>query len=100
MVRRIATESIDLQSFRTNASVRVPVILPTGAALAQSEPDVVTVRISGPYPGDETVTCVIPGHERSGHEVVAEELRVDTGELSFEFSGVCGYSAHFEYGSD
>lgn len=44
-VRRVATESIDLQSFRTNASVRVPVILPTGAALAQSEPDVVTVRI-------------------------------------------------------
>jgi hypothetical protein len=61
--------------------------------------DVVSVRVSGPYPGDETVTCVIPGHERSGHEVIAEELRVDDDELSFEFSGVCGYSADFEYGS-
>ena len=28
--------------------------------------DVVTVRVSGEYEGDETITCVIPGHERSG----------------------------------
>ena len=62
--------------------------------------DVVSVRISGPYPGNETVTCVIPGHNRSGEEVLAEELRVEDGELSFELSGVCGYSADFEYGSD
>jgi hypothetical protein len=62
--------------------------------------DVVSVRISGPYPGDETVTCVIPGHERSGEEVIAEELHVDDGELRFELNGVCGYSADFDYGSD
>jgi hypothetical protein len=61
--------------------------------------DVVSVRISGPYPGDETVTCVIPGHDRSGKEVIAEELRVEDGELSFEFNGVCGYSTDFDYGS-
>jgi hypothetical protein len=61
--------------------------------------DVVSVRISGPYPGDETVTCVIPGHERSGEEVIAEELRVDDGPLSFEFNGVCGYAAEFDYSS-
>jgi hypothetical protein len=62
--------------------------------------DVVSVRISGPYPGEQTVTCVIPGHDRSGQEVIAEELRVEDGELSFELNGVCGYSADFEYGSD
>jgi hypothetical protein len=62
--------------------------------------DAVSVRISGPYPGDETVTCVIPGHERSGEEVIAEELRVDDEPLSFEYSGVCGYAADFDYGSD
>lgn len=60
----------------------------------------VSVRISGPYPGDETVTCVIPGHERSGEEVIAEELRVDDGDLSFEYSGVCGYAADFDYRSN
>lgn len=44
-VRRVATETIDLASFRTGASVRVPVIPPTGASLAPGEPEVVSVRI-------------------------------------------------------
>lgn len=44
-VRRVATEPIDLTSFRTSASVRVPVMLPTGAALAPGEPEAVSVRI-------------------------------------------------------
>src|SRR5204863_5380232 len=35
--------------------------------------DVVNVRIAGPYLGDESVTCIIPGHDRSGEEVIAEE---------------------------
>jgi hypothetical protein len=62
--------------------------------------DVISVRISGPYPGDETVTCGIPGHERSGEEVIAEELRVDDEALCFVYSGVCGFAADFDYGSD
>jgi len=61
--------------------------------------DVVTVRISGPYEGDETITCVIPGHDRSGQEIVAAELNVDDAQLRFEYAGVCGYAATFEYGS-
>jgi len=62
--------------------------------------DAVSVRISGPYPGDETVTCVIPGHERSGEEVIADELGVNDEALSFEYNGVCGYAADFDYGSN
>jgi hypothetical protein len=61
--------------------------------------DVVSVRISGPFPGDEKVTCVIPGHGRSGDEMIAEQLKVDDGPLRFEFSGVCGYAADFDYRS-
>jgi hypothetical protein len=61
--------------------------------------DVISVRISGSYPGDETVTCVIPGHDRTGEEVIAEELKVDAGPLSFDYSGVCGYATDFEYHS-
>jgi hypothetical protein len=61
--------------------------------------DAVSVRISGPYPGDEKVTCVIPGHERNGEEVIAGELMVEDEALSFEYSGVCGYAAAFDYGS-
>ena len=61
--------------------------------------DAVSVRISGAYEGQETVTCVIPGHHQPGEEVVAEELKVDAGPLSFEFRGNCGYAADFEYRS-
>jgi hypothetical protein len=61
--------------------------------------DVLSVRISGPYEGDETVTCVIPGHHQPGEEVIAAELSVDDGPLQFEFNGVCGFQADFEYRS-
>jgi hypothetical protein len=59
--------------------------------------DHVTVRIRDAWPGLETVTCVIPGHERSGEELIADELRVTDGPLRFELAGTCGYSARFDY---
>ena len=59
--------------------------------------DLVTVRIRDRHQGAETVTCVIPGHERAGEELVAEELRVQDGPLAFEYSGVCGYGSTFDY---
>jgi hypothetical protein len=60
----------------------------------------VTVRVGEPFPEQETVTCVIPGHHRSGVELYAETLRVDEGPLSFEYSGRCAYQSTFEYSSD
>jgi len=59
--------------------------------------DVVSVRIRDRYAGDETVTCVIPGHERPGEELVADELLVEDGALSFGYRGVCGYGSRFDY---
>jgi hypothetical protein len=59
--------------------------------------DHVSVRIRDAYSGPETVTCVIPGHEESGEELIAGELRVDEGPLQFDFDGNCGYSARFDY---
>jgi hypothetical protein len=59
--------------------------------------DEVTVSISGAWPGPETVTCVIPGHERSGEELVAHELTVAHGDLRFSYAGNCGYAADFDY---
>ncbi|HEU5476878.1 MAG TPA: DUF1326 domain-containing protein [Gaiellaceae bacterium] len=61
--------------------------------------DHVTVRIRDRYHGQETVTCVIPGHDRDGEELVADELRVDDVPLAFEYSGTCGYAASFAYSS-
>ena len=59
--------------------------------------DHVTVRIRDRYPGVEAVTCVIPGHDRDGEELVAAELRVEDGPLAFDYSGTCGYAATFNY---
>jgi hypothetical protein len=59
--------------------------------------DHVSVRIRDAWDGAETVTCVIPGHERRGEELVADELRVDDSPLRFEFHGNCGYAATFDY---
>ena len=59
--------------------------------------DRVSVRIRDRYHGDETVTCGIPGHDRPGEELVADELVVEDDRLAFEFRGVCGYGATFDY---
>jgi hypothetical protein len=59
--------------------------------------DQVTVRIRDRYPGNETVTCVIPGHEQVGEELLADELAVKTGPFDFRYTGVCGYAAAFDY---
>jgi hypothetical protein len=57
----------------------------------------ISVSIRGGYEGDETVTCVIPGHERAGEELITDELLVEDEKLSFHYRGVCGYGSTFEY---
>jgi hypothetical protein len=59
--------------------------------------DRVSVRIRDRYSGGETVTCVIPGHERTGEELVADEIVVEDGPLVFSYRGVCGYGSTFDY---
>ena len=59
--------------------------------------DHVSLRIRDRHEGPETVTCVIPGHDRAGEELVADELRVADGPLRFDYEGNCGYSASFDY---
>ena len=59
--------------------------------------DRVSVRIRARYDGGETVSCVIPGHERAGEELVADQLLVEDGPLAFSYRGVCGYGSTFDY---
>jgi hypothetical protein len=59
--------------------------------------DRVSVRIRDHHDGPETVTCVIPGHEQPGEELVTDELVVSDGPLAFEYRGVCGYGSRFAY---
>jgi hypothetical protein len=59
--------------------------------------DRVSVQIRDHYRGQATVTCVIPGHDRSGEELVADELLVNDGPLTFFYTGTCGYASDFDY---
>jgi hypothetical protein len=61
----------------------------------------VEVRVRRPVPGQETVTCVIPGHHRAGRELVSDSIDVDAGgALVFAVAGRCAYESTFEYSSD
>jgi hypothetical protein len=62
--------------------------------------DALSVTIAGPYEGDETITCVIPGHGQPGEEVVAEELSATAGAIRFTYQGVCGFAASFDYAGE
>ena len=59
----------------------------------------VTVRVRSAVEDAATVTCVIPGHDRSGREVHADLITVEEEGLGFEFEAVCGYEATFAYSS-
>jgi hypothetical protein len=59
--------------------------------------DLLSVRIRDRFDGGEVVTCVIPGHERAGEELVADELVVEDASLAFNYRGVCGYGSTFDY---
>jgi hypothetical protein len=60
----------------------------------------VSVRIAGPFATQSPVSCIIPGHHRTGREVVAERLHVDDEHFQWDYSGRCGYEATFEYSSE
>ncbi|MGZ6682256.1 MAG: DUF1326 domain-containing protein [Solirubrobacteraceae bacterium] len=60
----------------------------------------VEVRVRRPVPDQERVTCVIPGHHRSGRELFSDSIDVAAGPLMFSVHGRCGYESTFEYSSD
>jgi hypothetical protein len=62
--------------------------------------DHISVRIRDRYAEQHTVTCVIPGHERTGEELIADELTVEDGALAFRYRGTCGYGSTFAYAGD
>jgi hypothetical protein len=59
--------------------------------------DWVDVRIRDSFAGEQTVTCVIPGHDRTGEELVTERIAVADGPLDFRVEDVCGYASTFSY---
>lgn len=59
----------------------------------------VYVRSSTIAPSELPVSCGIPGHDRPGNELIADELRVSDAPLEFELRGRCGFETDFQYSS-
>ena len=60
----------------------------------------VTLRIAAPFATDSTVSCLIPGHDRAGRELVADVVAADDEHFRFAYEGTCGFEASFHYTSD
>ena len=58
--------------------------------------DRVELRVSRPVETDQTVSCVIPGHDSPGTEHYAEVLRVEDTVFEAVFEGNCAFSTRFE----
>jgi hypothetical protein len=56
----------------------------------------VNVKVTGPADQSATVTCVIPGHDREGAEVITD-FQFDTDAATLEVRGRCGFETGFEY---
>ena len=59
--------------------------------------DHVEVRIRDRFAEQHTVSCVIPGHDQPGEELVADALSVTDGPFDYSLGGVCGYGSVFAY---
>jgi uncharacterized protein DUF1326 len=57
----------------------------------------VWVRATTPYSTDAAVSCIVPGHDRTGTELVNDEVLVEDGTFSFQLRGTCGFERDFDY---
>jgi hypothetical protein len=62
--------------------------------------EAVAMRASRAVATDAVVSCVIPGHDRPGTELYADELRVHDGPFDWELAGRCAFVTDFDYRSD
>ena len=52
-----------------------------------------------PYQTDEVVACGIPGYDKPGTELLADELVVDDAPFAWELTGNCAFASPFDYSS-
>lgn len=60
----------------------------------------VSMRASRRVETDQEVACVIPGYERPGTELYADELVVRDELFEWELAGNCAFVSRFDYASD
>jgi hypothetical protein len=62
-------------------------------------PGVAAARASRAFETDDRVSCIVPGHETAGTELLADELSAHDGAFEWELAGNCAFTAPFEYRS-
>jgi hypothetical protein len=58
-----------------------------------------STRLSATTPvvTDSSVSCIVPGHDRPGTELVNDEVLVRDSPLDFELHGTCAFTRTFDY---
>lgn len=59
--------------------------------------DAIRLRATTPVETDSTVSCIVPGHDRPGTELINDEVLVDDPPFEFELRGTCGFTRDFCY---
>ena len=59
----------------------------------------IAARASQRYETELAVACGVPGYDRKGYEMVADELRVEDDVFEWELQGNCAFAADFDYAS-
>ena len=60
----------------------------------------ISVRATRPVETDLPVACGIPGYERKGRELYADEFAVDDDPFAWELTGNCAFESDFDYDSE
>jgi hypothetical protein len=59
--------------------------------------DAISLRATTPFETDSTVSCIVPGHDRPGTELINDEVVVDDPPFEFELRGTCAFTREFDY---
>ena len=74
-------------------------LVPDGAGHTLRVGRAARLRATQPVPTDQPVACGIPGFDRPGVELYADELVVDDGHFAWELTGNCAFASDFDYRS-
>ena len=59
--------------------------------------DAILLRATTSVETDSTVSCIVPGHDRPGSELVNDEVVVHDAPFDFELRGTCAFTRDFDY---
>jgi hypothetical protein len=59
--------------------------------------EAIRLRATTPFETDSRVSCIVPGHDRPGTELINDEVVVDDSPFEFELHGTCAFTRDFDY---